>query len=70
MVAPLNHLDRDLLPSIFFSIWTSPFRYIDIEYQYIDSFEKYWYQYGHFENIDKSILKNINIDKQGGQWSR
>ena len=54
MVAPLNHLDRDLLPSIFFSIWTSPFRYIDIEYQYSDILKNI--------DIDMVIFENINID--------
>ena len=37
----------------------------NIDCRYIDTFEKYRYRYGHFENndidIDKVILENIDI---------
>ena len=39
----------------------------NIDCRYIDTFEKYRYRYGHFENIDidigKAILENIDIDR-------
>ena len=40
----------------------------NIDCLYIDTFEKYRYRYGHFENIDinididKAILENFDID--------
>ena len=36
----------------------------NIDCRYINTFEKYQYRYGHFENIDidKAILENINIE--------
>ena len=34
----------------------------NIDYRYIDNFEEYQYRYGHFENIDKAILENIDIE--------
>ena len=43
------------------SIW-------NIDCRYIDTFQKYRCWYGHFENIyidiDKSILKNMDIDNK------
>ena len=52
-------------------VWSPPYLFdisiSNIDCWYIDTFEKYRYRYGHFENInidiDKANLENIDIDK-------